>query len=51
MLCVVLIIGTILTAFIRSPLRRQNAQDNATNLISNSNSLGIISNTNSIVNT
>jgi len=50
MLCIVLIIGTILTAFIRSPLLRQDAQNNVDNLISNSNSLGIISNTNRTVN-
>jgi hypothetical protein len=50
MLCIVLIIGAIITAFIRSPLRRQEAQHNVDNLIGNTNSLGTAANTNSIVN-
>ncbi len=51
MLCIVLIFGAIITAVIRSPLRRQEAQHSGDVLCGNNNSVSLVSNTNSPVNT
>ena len=51
MLCSVLLVGMIITALIRSRLRRQEAQDNTDILLENNNSIAVVSNTNSTVNT
>lgn len=51
MLCIVLIFGTIITALIRSSLRRQEAQHNLDILLENNHSFTIVSNTNPTVNT
>ncbi len=51
MLCIVLAFGIIITALIRSPLRRQEAQHNVDILLENNNSFSTISNTNPTVNT
>jgi len=50
MLCIVLLIGAIITVLIRSPLRRQEAQHNVDNLPGNNNSLAVVANTNPSVN-
>ncbi len=50
MLCIILVIGTIITVLIRSPFRRQEAQQDLDILLENKNSLAIICNTNSMVN-
>ncbi len=51
MLCIVLIFGAMITALIRSPLRRQNAQHNVDNLLGNNNIVAVVSNANPQVNT
>jgi len=48
MLCTVLVFGTIITGLIRSPLRRQEAQNNVDILLENNSSVAVVSNTNSI---
>jgi len=50
MLCIVLIFGAMITALIRSPLRRQNAQHNVDNLLGNNNIVAVVSNANPQVN-
>ncbi|UJR26610.1 hypothetical protein I4U23_007929 [Adineta vaga] len=49
-LCIILVVGTIITLLIRSPLRRQNAQLSVDNLLDNTGSLAVVSNTTSTVN-
>ncbi|CAF4421643.1 unnamed protein product [Rotaria socialis] len=46
MLCIVLVVGAIITLLIRSPLRRQNAQ-HSTHLVFEPNNSALVSNTNS----
>jgi len=47
MLCAVLVFGTIITGLIRSPLRRQEAQNNVDILLENNSSVAVVSNTKS----
>jgi hypothetical protein len=51
MLCVVLVIGSVITALIRSRLRRQEAQNSVDVLLENNNSIAVVSNTNLTANT
>ncbi|CAF1253812.1 unnamed protein product [Adineta ricciae] len=50
MLCVILIVGGVITLLIRSPLRRQNAQHGGDNLLENNVACAVVSDTNAVVN-
>jgi hypothetical protein len=50
MLCAVLVFGTIITGLIRSPLRRQEAQNNVDILLENDSPVAVVSKPNSIGN-